>query len=167
MKPKIHQYKRRGQTRNFYDRCNNQNRYRLNSGDRRIQFSGRIQYGQNYRGRKAIGMTLGEEILEVMQEHIKVRISEDRIIEVDIEEIIEMIIMKEVGVGLEKGHIQVLLEEMTGVVVTVDEGQDQELVLIERELGVIHVENMIISQKIVQQWLEKKERQNKYSRCLI
>ena len=43
---------------------------------------------------KAIGMTLGEEILEVMQEHIKVRILEDRIIEVDIEEIIEMKIMR-------------------------------------------------------------------------
>ena len=35
----------------------------------------------------------------------------------DIEEIIEMIIMKEVGVGLEKGHIQAVSEEMTGVVV--------------------------------------------------
>ena len=68
---------------------------------------------------KAIGMTLGEEILEAMQEHIKIRISEDRIIEVDIEETIEMIIMKEVGVGLEKGHIQVISEEMTGVVVIV------------------------------------------------
>ena len=41
-KPKIYQNKRRGQTRNFYDRCNYQNRYRLNSGDRRIPFSGRI-----------------------------------------------------------------------------------------------------------------------------
>ena len=41
-KPKIYQNKRRGQTRNFYDRCNYQNRYRSNSGDRRIQFSGRI-----------------------------------------------------------------------------------------------------------------------------
>ena len=30
---------------------NYQNRYRSNSGDRRIQFSGSIQYRQNYRGR--------------------------------------------------------------------------------------------------------------------
>ena len=52
---------------------------------------------------KAIGLTLGDQILEVMQEHIKVRISEDRIIEVEIQETIEMIIMKEVGIGLRKG----------------------------------------------------------------
>ena len=50
-KPQIYQNRRRGQTRNFYNRCNYQNRYRLNSGDRRRQFSGRIQYEQNYRGR--------------------------------------------------------------------------------------------------------------------
>ena len=54
-KAKIYQNKRRGQTRNFYDRCNYQNGYRLNSGDRRIQFSGRIQYRQNYRGRPEYG----------------------------------------------------------------------------------------------------------------
>ena len=49
-KPKIYQSKRRGQMRNFYDRHNYQNRYRSNRGDRTIQFRGRIQYGQNYRG---------------------------------------------------------------------------------------------------------------------
>ena len=53
-KPNIYQSKRRGQTRNFYNKCNYdqqsyQNTYRSNSGDRRISFSGRIQYGQNYR----------------------------------------------------------------------------------------------------------------------
>ena len=42
-------------------------------------------------------MTLGEEISEAMQECIKIKISEDRTIEVDIEETIEMIIMKELG----------------------------------------------------------------------
>ena len=52
-KPKIYQGKRRGQTRNFYDRHrydqrNYQNRYRSNTGHRRISFSGRIQCGQNY-----------------------------------------------------------------------------------------------------------------------
>ena len=78
-----------------------------------------------------------------------------------------MIIMKEVGVDLEKGHIQVISKEMTGVVVIVGQGQDQEWVLIETELGVINVENIIILQKIVQQQLEMKERHNKYSRCLI
>ena len=34
---------------------------------------------------------------------------------------------------------------MTGVVVTVGQGQDQEPVLIETELGIISVENMITS----------------------
>ena len=33
---------------------------------------------------KAIGMTLGEKMLEAMQECIKIKISEDRTIEVDI-----------------------------------------------------------------------------------
>ena len=51
-KPKIYQSKRREQTRNFYDENygqRNYNRYRSNSGDKRILFSGRIQYGQNNR----------------------------------------------------------------------------------------------------------------------
>ena len=53
-KSMIYQGKRRGQTRNLYNRCsydqrNYQNRYRSNRGDRRISFSGRIQYGQDYR----------------------------------------------------------------------------------------------------------------------
>ena len=49
---------------------------------------------------KVLGMTLEEEILEAIQECIRIRIFEDRITAVDIEEIIEMKIMKEVGVGL-------------------------------------------------------------------
>ena len=43
---------RRGQSGNFYDSHNYQNRYRSNSRDRRIQFSGqsrgRPRYEQNY-----------------------------------------------------------------------------------------------------------------------
>ena len=50
-KPKIYQGKRRGQTRNYYDQGNCQNRCRSNSGDRRVSVRGRAQYGQNYRGR--------------------------------------------------------------------------------------------------------------------
>ena len=50
-KPKIYQSKRRGQTRNYYNQGNYHNRYRSNSGDRRMSFRGRVQYGQNYRGR--------------------------------------------------------------------------------------------------------------------
>ena len=49
-KLKIYQGKRRGQTRNYYDQGNYQNRYRSNSGDRRMSFRGRAQYRQNYRG---------------------------------------------------------------------------------------------------------------------
>ena len=47
-KPKIYQGKRRGQTRNYYDQGNYQNRCRSNSGDGRISFRGRGQYRQNY-----------------------------------------------------------------------------------------------------------------------
>ena len=55
-KPKLYQGKRRGQMRNFYDKCNYdqrsyQNRYRSDSRDRRISFSGRLQYGWDYRDR--------------------------------------------------------------------------------------------------------------------
>ena len=46
-KPKIYQGRSRGQSRKFYDRHiydqrGYQNRYRLNSGERRSQFSGRV-----------------------------------------------------------------------------------------------------------------------------
>ena len=49
-KPKVFQGKRRGKTRNFYDKCNYdhrnyQNRFRSDSRDRRISFSGRLQCG--------------------------------------------------------------------------------------------------------------------------
>ena len=62
----------------------------------------------------------------------------------DKQKIIEMTIMKEVGVGLEKGHIQVILERMTEAIASVGQGQDQEQVLIETEFGVISIANMII-----------------------
>ena len=57
-KPQMYQSRWRGQSRNFYDshnydRGNYQNRYKSNSGDRKIQFSGqsrgRPKYKQNYR----------------------------------------------------------------------------------------------------------------------
>ena len=57
---------------------------------------------------KAMGMILGEETLGVTQGHTKIRISEGRITEVEIEENIGMKILKEVGVGLEKGNIKVM-----------------------------------------------------------
>ena len=64
-KHKIYQSRRRGQSRNFYDshnydRGNYQNRYRSNSRDRRIQFSGqsRVDQGMN--------KIIGYDILEAM-----------------------------------------------------------------------------------------------------
>ena len=52
---------------------------------------------------RIIGMTLREEILEEILEQNK--ITEDRIMEEDIEKIIGVRIMTEVGVGLEKDKI--------------------------------------------------------------
>ena len=89
-------------------------------------------------------MILGEEILEAMGGCIKIKTSEDQLIEVDIEEIIKVIIMREVGVRLGNGHTQAMFEEMTEVIVIVGQGQDQEQVLLEIELGVISAKNMII-----------------------
>ena len=65
----------------------------------------------------------------------------------DIEETIEAIIMKEVGVGLGKDGFQIMSDGMTEVV----EGLDlvQELALIEIGLNVISVESMIILQKTI------------------
>ena len=76
----------------------------------------------------------------------------------DIEDTIGMKIMKEVAGDLEKGHIQVTSEGMTETVVIVGQGQDQVWVLTEAELGVISVESMIISQKIVQR--RKRDKSN-------
>ena len=67
-KPKIYESKRRGQTRNFYDRHNYQNRYRSNSeieeSNLVVEFImdkiTEVDQGMD----KAIGMTLREEILE-------------------------------------------------------------------------------------------------------
>ena len=74
-KPQIYQSKRREQTRNFYDKCNYdqrnyQNRYRSNlvvelSMDKIIE----LDQGMN----KTIGMNIGEKILEATQECTKIR----------------------------------------------------------------------------------------------
>ena len=52
-KPKIYQWKRRKQTRNYYNQGRHQGRYRSNSGDRYggMSYRDRAQYGQNYRER--------------------------------------------------------------------------------------------------------------------
>ena len=66
----------------------------------------------------------------------------------DIEEIIEMIIMKDIGEGQEKDSFQIIQEGMTQVV-EVDLDQVQELVLIQIGLHVISVESMMILLKTV------------------
>ena len=75
-------------------------------------------------------MTLGETIVETC------KITEVKIIEVDIEGTIEMTILEEVEVGLEMDSIQVILTEMTEVVV-VGPDQVQEPVLIYTELDAL------------------------------
>ena len=78
---------------------------------------------------------IGEEILEVMQEHIK--ILKDKTLEKTTELITDMKVMTEVeiGTGLEKGHFLESLAtiETIGVQATVDPGQDQEQVQIETD----------------------------------
>ena len=105
--------------RNFYDRCNYQNRYRSNSGDERIQFSSRIQYGQNYRCRPRYEQSYRNDFrIENFRGNVRIyqnqnfRIQNNR---GDTEEIIGM-----------KVHIQVTTEGMTEVVVVVGQGQNQE-----------------------------------------
>ena len=73
---------------------------------------------------------------------------------------------KEVGVGLEKDHVQTLIEGETGIVVIVDQGQDQGWVQIEIELDAISVGNMITLWKIALP-PKRKERWSKYNKCLI
>ena len=73
---------------------------------------------------------VGEEILEVMQECIK--ILKDKTVEDSTEIIAEMKVMAEVeiGTGLEKGHFleTLVVIDTIGVQATVGPGQDQEQV---------------------------------------
>ena len=102
-KPKIYQGKRRGQTRNYYDQGNYQNGYRSNSGDRRMPYRGRAQYGQNIEEGPnmltIIGKTSGKEILE------ECKIIEVKILKVDIAVTMEMTTLEEVGDGQEKDDV--------------------------------------------------------------
>ena len=129
-----------GQSRNFYDshnhdRENYQNKYRSDSGDRRFNLTGKAEVDQE------MNKIIEEETLETIQGHIK--ILEDRIVEENTEVII----------NLEKGHFQekiaVIIEGMIEVQGRVDQGQDQEQVLIGIELDVISIQSMITLQKIV------------------
>ena len=59
-KPNIYQGKRRGQLGNYYDQGIYENRYRLNSGNRR-SFRGKGQYRQSYRERPRYFNTYGND----------------------------------------------------------------------------------------------------------
>ena len=82
----------------------------------------------------------------------------DRIIEENIETIIEMTVMIEAGTGLKKGHFPEIMATIeVGVQAIVGPGQDQEQVQIETEFNVISVENTITSQRTVP-LLEKRKK---------
>ena len=109
---------------------------------------------------KIIEGILGKDILE---EH---RIIEVRILGVDVEVILGMIILEEVEVGLEKDSIQVTLEEM--IKASVDWDQVQEQVLIEIESDALSIGSMIILPKTV--WIYQIQKRNskiRYRKCLI
>ena len=76
------------------------------------------------------------------------RIIEVKVLKVDMEGNIKMIILEELGVGLETGNIQAILEGMIEVVVGLD--QVQEPALIGIELVAINIGNMIILLRTVQ-----------------
>ena len=92
-----------------------------------------------------------EEILEVMQEHIK--ILKDKIVEESTEIIVEMRVIAEVeiGTGLKKDHLleTLVTDEIIGVQVTIGPDQDQGQVQTETESDVTSVGNMIILQRTV------------------
>ena len=83
LNPKLIKTKREEKQEIYYDQDNYQNRHRSNSGDRRISFRGRAQYGQNYIGgnygktsmeevEKDLGKDNIQEILEGMMEAVVV-----------------------------------------------------------------------------------------------
>ena len=100
----------RGQTRNYYDQVNYQNRYRWNSGDRRMSFRVElnmdriIEEGCNML--TIIEVTLGEEIL------VECKIIEVNVLEMDIELTIETNGFKRGRSRSRERYIQVTLEGM-------------------------------------------------------
>ena len=143
--------------RNYYDQGNYQNRYRSNSGDRRMSFRCRVQYGQNYRGRlhyvNNYRNDFRRENFRGMQNY------RSQILEVDIEVSIETKTLEEIEVGLGKDNIQVILEGMIKSVV-VDQGQVSEPVLIKIGLDALHVGSIIISLKTSELRYRKRVRTN-------
>ena len=82
-------------------------------------FSGRTQYGQNYRDRPRYNQNYRNDFRkgnyrQNLRKNQKYRGQNYR---GDIEEIIGMIIMKEAEVGLEEGSFQIMIGDMTEEVV--------------------------------------------------
>ena len=115
--------------------------------------------GEDHNMSILIEMTLGETILEIC------KVIEVKSLEVDIEVIIEMTTLEEIEVGLGKGNIQVIIAEMTDVVV-VGQDQVQEPLITKTELDVLSVESMVTSLKYVHFYKQKRS-QNKYNKCII
>ena len=106
-----------------------------------------------------IEMTLGETILA------ECKIIEVRILEVDIEVIVEMTILEEVEIGLGKDNIQISFYRIIEAV-AVGLDQFQKPALTEIGLDVLNVGNMRISLRTVQIHKNKKS-QNRYNKCMI
>ena len=105
---------------------------------------------------KILGEVILGETLEIMV---------DKIVEENIETGIEMTVMTEAGIGLERGHFPEIMPIIELVVqVKVGPGQDLELAQIGIEFTVICIGNMIISQGTIP-LLEKKRKLNKFNEC--
>ena len=144
LKPKIYKSKQRGQTRNFYDKNN------YYPEITKIDICQIVGIGEHHIEVEVVMDKITEEdhitliIIEMTSEETiseKCKITEDKIIEVDAERILEMIILEEVGVCLKTDNIHTILEGIIEVVVGLD--QVQELAPIDIELDAISVGNMI------------------------
>ena len=163
-KSKIYKERLGVQSRNSYSDCANyQNRYRLNSRDRRTSFSGRGQYGQNYRGRLHYVNNYRNDFRKDNFREIQNSIGQNFRGGCRRNKRNNNFGTGEVGLGTD--DIQVILEGMTEVV-AVGQGQVQEHVITDVELDASNVGNTNISLRTVQLCKWKKD-QNKYNKCII
>ena len=132
-KPKIYQSKWRGQSRNFYDQII------IIREIIKIDI-GHIAEIEECQTEVKVSMDIimEEDCISILEIH---KITDIKILEVDTEGIIEMIILEGVGVALGTNNIKIISEGIIEVVVGLD--QVQELVLIEIELDAINIGNMI------------------------
>ena len=140
-KPWVYQSNRgRGQTRCNYEQRRFQDRFRSNNA-----YRVRSRYGQNYRHRLRYNSTY-RVVMDIIREVIwdkgdRIIITEGKTLEIKIM----------IGIGV--GHMRDTTETegIKEALVIVDQGQVWEQVQIGIGLNVLSVENMTISQEIVQQ----------------